>query len=59
MTIEERIERVEKFFLRSFLTTEELDVVNEEKVGLAIAFAEFDQGIVLNPIDELVNENLT
>ena len=43
MSVEERIEGVEKFFLRTLLAAEELNVVDQEQIGLAIAFAEFYQ----------------
>ena len=58
MAVEERVEGVEEFFLRAFLAAEELDVVDQEQIGLAIAFAEFDQRAVLDRVDELVDENL-
>src|SRR4029077_1163911 len=51
-------ERVEKFFLRPLLSTEELNIVDQEQVGLAITFSEFDQIVVLNRVDELVDEKL-
>ena len=59
MAVEQGVEGVEKFFLRPFFAAEELDIIDQQKIGLAIALAEFDQGIVLNGVDELVNENLT
>ena len=58
MPVEKRVEGVEKFLLRTFLAAEKLNVVDQKQVGLAIALAEFDQVIVLNRIDELVDEKL-
>src|SRR5262245_7651459 len=59
MAVKQRVECVEKFLLRSLLTTEKLNVVNQKKVGLAITFPEFDQITVLDRVDELVDEQLT
>src|SRR6478736_9525752 len=59
MSVKQRVERVEKFLLRSLLTTEKLNVVNQKKVGLAITLPEFDQITVLDRVDELVDEQLT
>jgi hypothetical protein len=56
VSIEERVECVKKFLLRTFFAAEELNVVNAKQIGLAIAFAEFDQVIVLNRVDEFVDE---
>ena len=55
---EERIEGVEELLLRALFAGEELDVVDEQDVGLAVPATEFDQGIRLNGIDELVGEGL-
>src|SRR5580765_4208450 len=52
----QRIERVEKLFLDALLAREELNVVDQEDVRLAIAFAETNDLIVLNAIDVLVRE---
>src|SRR6266513_2813690 len=59
MSVKQRVECVEKFLLRSLLTTQKLNVVNQKKVGLAITFPEFDQITVLDRVDELVDEQLT
>jgi len=56
--IEECVEGVEEFLLGTFLAGEELDIVDEEEISLAIALAKFDEGIVLDGIDELVGEFL-
>ncbi len=58
MAVEERVEGVEKFLLRTLLAAEEMDVVDQEQIGLAIALAEFDQVVVLDRVDELVDEKL-
>src|ERR1700712_1832244 len=56
MSVEERIEGVKEFFLRALFPAEELDVVDEQKIGLAVALAKLDEGIVLDRVDELVDE---
>ena len=58
VAVEESIEGVKKFLLRSLFSSEEMDVVDQEKIGLAVAFAEFDQVVVLNRINEFVDEQL-
>src|SRR5438874_9351446 len=59
MPVEKRIERVKEFFLGTLLASQKLDIVNQKKIGLAIALPEFDQIAVLDRIDELVNEKFT
>ena len=59
MSVKKRVERMEKFLLRSLLATEKLNVVDQKKVGLTITLPEFDQITVLNRVDELVNEQFT
>ena len=56
MTVEEGVEGVKKFFLRTLFAAEEMDVVDQEKIGLAIAFAESNEVVVLDRVDELVDE---
>src|SRR5450755_2750947 len=58
MSVEERVEGVKKFFLRTFLAAEKLDVVDQEQIGLAITFSKFHQRAVLNRVDEIVDEKL-
>src|SRR5260370_39669659 len=58
MSVEERIECVKKFLLRTFLAAEKLNVVNAEQVSLAVTLAEFDQVVVLNCVDKFVDEKL-
>ena len=52
----QRVESVEKFLLNAFLAGEELDVVNQQHVRLAVFFAEFDELVVLNSINVFVCE---
>src|SRR5262249_13809937 len=59
MSIEKRIECVKEFFLGPLFTSKKLDVVNQEKVDLAIAFWEFDQITVLDRVNKLVDEQFT
>src|SRR5438477_12893215 len=56
MAIKQRVEGVEKLLLRALLATKKLDVIDQKEFRLTIALAEFDQVIVLNRIDELVDE---
>src|SRR2546423_4748350 len=42
MSIEQRIEGMEKFFLRTLLAAEELDVIDAKQIRLTIAFPEFN-----------------
>ena len=58
MSVEECIERVEKFFLRALLASEKLNVVDQKEICLAIALPEFHQIAVLDGIDEFVDEEL-
>ena len=59
MAVEQGVERVKKFFLRAFLAAEELNVVDQQKLSLTIAFAELNQIIVLNRVDKFIDEELT
>src|SRR5215468_1892275 len=59
MSVKEGIERVKEFLLRPLFTTEELNVVDQKKVGLPITLAELHQITVLDRVDELVNKQLT
>src|SRR4030095_775910 len=56
MAVEKGVEGVKKFLLGTFLATEEMNVVNQEKVSLAIALAELDQVVVLDRVDEFIDE---
>src|SRR4051812_38789912 len=58
MAVEESVEGVKEFLLRTLFAAEELNVVDQEQVGLTITLPEFDQRTVLNRIDEIVNEYL-
>src|SRR5688572_13164099 len=59
MAIEERVEGVEELLLRAFLAAEELDVVDQQQVRLAITLPELYQRAVLDRVDEFVDEELT
>ncbi len=50
------VEGVEEFLLDAFLAGEELDVVNQQHVGLAVFFAEPDQLVVLDGVNVFVGE---
>ena len=54
----QRVERVEKFLLNAFLAGEELDVVNQQHVGLAVFLAELGQLVVLDAVNVFVGELL-
>ena len=54
----ERVEGVEELLLHRLLAFEEVDVVDEQEVGLAEAAAEVGGGAVLDRRDELVGELL-
>src|SRR5450432_3760681 len=56
MPVEKCVEGVEKLFLRSLLTAEKLDVVDQEQVRLSIALPKFDQVVMLDRVDEFVDE---
>jgi hypothetical protein len=59
MSVEKRIECVKEFFLRTLFAPEKLDVVDQQKVDLAITLPEFDQITVLDRVDELIDEQFT
>ena len=56
--VEEGIEGVKEFLLRSFFAGEKLNIIDQEQICLAVTLAEFDQRIVLNRVDEFVDEEL-
>src|SRR3954464_6266914 len=58
MAVEQRVERVKEFLLRSFLAAEKLDVVDQQQIGLPVLLPEFNQRGMLDRIDELVDEEL-
>src|SRR5258708_1058578 len=49
---------MKKLFLRSFLTGEEMNIVDQQHIRLAITFPELDQSIVLNGVNDLIREPL-
>src|SRR5882762_8508684 len=59
MSVEKRVECVKEFFLGTLFSPKKLDVVDQEKIDLAIALSEFDQITVLDRVDELVDEQFT
>jgi hypothetical protein len=56
--IEERVEGVEKFLLRTVLARQELDVVDQQHVDLTVALAKLLQLAVLDRADVVVGELL-
>ena len=50
------VEGVEKLLLRRLPAGDELDIVHEEKIGLAVFLAEFNVFARLDGADELVRE---
>ena len=46
LRVVERVERVEELGLRAFLARDELDVVDQQHVDAAIAFAEIENAVV-------------
>jgi hypothetical protein len=56
--LEEFVEGVEELLLDALLAGEEVDVVDEQDVDLAVALAELGERILLDGVDELVGELL-
>ena len=54
----QRIENVEELFLGLFLSTEELDVVNDQQIDLAIEKGEVADAVVLDSLNELIRKAL-
>src|SRR5207237_6379104 len=54
----QRVERVEELLLRPFLPGQELDVVEEERVGGAVAIAELLHAVVADRRDQLRDEGV-
>ena len=54
----QRVEGVEELLLNPLLAGKELDIINQQHVGLPVLFAEFHQLILLNRGDVLVGEFL-
>ena len=52
----ERVEGVEELFLGAFLALEELDVVDQQHVDVAVAALEGDLAVVAERVDEVVGE---
>ncbi len=58
LRVVERVEGVEELGLRAFLAGEELDIVDEQHVDVAIALAEVEHALVAHRVDHLVHEAL-
>src|SRR5688572_18316252 len=58
MPIEERVEGVEELLLRALLAGEELDIVDQQDVRLAVTLAEFHQTAGLDRVDEVIRDPL-
>src|SRR5882672_11193295 len=58
MRFVQRIESVEKFLLNPLFTGKELDVVDQQYLGLPVFLPKTDQLIVLNPINVFIGEFL-
>src|SRR5205807_2795205 len=54
----ERVERVKELLLRPFFSRQELDVVEEKCVDLAVAVAKLLHAIVTDRRDQLVDEGI-
>src|ERR1043166_3102494 len=58
MALVKSVESMEKFLLDAFFARQELNIVNEQNVGLAIFFPKLHQVIVLNGVYVFVRELL-
>ena len=56
--VEERVEGVEELGLRALLAADELDVVDQQHVDVAVALAEVEDALVAERVDHLVHEPL-
>ncbi len=56
--LEQVVEGVEELLLDALLAGEELDVVEQHDVGVAVALAELDHPVLLQRLDEVVRELL-
>ena len=57
--VEERIKGVEEFFLGTFFAGQEVYIIDQENVCLAVALSKPDQHVMLDRVDELVCEPFT
>lgn len=55
----ECFEGMEEFFLRRFLFSQKLDIVNEQDIDVAVFIAKGFCCIVLDGIDQFIGESLT
>ena len=58
LRIVERVERVEEFGLRPFLSGEKLDVVDQQHVDRSVALAKIEHAVVADRVDHFVHETL-
>ena len=56
--VEERVESMEELLLQALFAGEEVDVVDEQEIYMAIAPAEIGRGAVLDGVDELIGKLL-
>ena len=54
----QRVESVEELLLDALFARQELNVIDQQHVGLPVFFSESDQLVVLNAVDVLVRELL-
>ena len=58
LRVVQRVERVEELRLRPLLADDELDVVDEQDIDAAVPFAELEDAVVPDGVDDLVHEPL-
>src|SRR5262249_56345481 len=58
MTLVQVVERVEELLLGAFLAGDEVDVVDQEEIDVAVLGAEFCGSVVTDGVDQLVGEAL-
>ena len=55
----QHVEQVEKCLLRTFLASQELDVIDQQHVNSAVLALEFGHGLIAESIDVVVGELFT
>ena len=55
----ERVERVEELLLESFLASNELDVIDQEDIDVAVSPAKRTGGVLSDGVDVFVHERLS
>jgi hypothetical protein len=58
LTFQQRVEGMEEFFLGALLAGEELDVVDQQRIGGTVVLLEFVDRVVLQRLDHVRNEAL-